>query len=197
MRADVASSAGAKGAGGAGGDSVSTTAGFRTTAWTGGQAGATAPFELNGQPLKFRGFSHHNSIGGLGVAISERVELFRVQASRALGSNIWRMSHNPYQKPLYDLLDATGVMCWDGACVRACVCALARSLLLGGAVAVPSGAVAVLWGVVAVLWGAVAVPWGAVAVPWGPVAVLWGAVFAWLWSGEHVPCARVRACVRA
>jgi beta-galactosidase len=95
---------------------VSTPAGFRTTVWTGGQGGA-APFELNGEGLKFRGFSHHNSIGGLGVALSERVELFRVQASRALGSNIWRMSHNPYQKPLYDLLDATGVMCWDGTYV--------------------------------------------------------------------------------
>ena len=44
----------------------------------------------------FRGFSHHNSMGGLGVAIPERVQLFRVQASRAMGSNMWRMSHNPY-----------------------------------------------------------------------------------------------------
>ena len=35
-------------------------------------------------------------MGGLGVAIPERVQLFRVQASRAMGSNMWRMSHNPY-----------------------------------------------------------------------------------------------------
>ena len=35
------------------------------------------------------------------------------QASRALGSNMWRMSHNPYDSALYDLLDATGQMCWD------------------------------------------------------------------------------------
>ena len=33
--------------------------------------------------------------------------------SRALGSNIWRMSHNPYTPSLYALLDATGTMCWD------------------------------------------------------------------------------------
>jgi hypothetical protein len=39
----------------------------------------------------FRGFSHHNSIGGLGVAIPERVQLFRVQASRAMGAS----SHSP------------------------------------------------------------------------------------------------------
>ena len=35
------------------------------------------------------------------------------QASRALGSNMWRMSHNPYDIALYDILDATGQMCWD------------------------------------------------------------------------------------
>ena len=35
------------------------------------------------------------------------------QASRALGSNMWRMSHNPYDSALYDLLDATGI-CIDG-----------------------------------------------------------------------------------
>ena len=91
--------------------------GFRTTTFSadeGADEGApAAPFALNGDAFHFRGFSHHNSIGGLGVAIPERVELFRVQASRAMGSNIWRMSHNPYAPALYELLDATGQMCWD------------------------------------------------------------------------------------
>ena len=32
--------------------------------------------------MNLRGFSHHNSIGGLGVAIPERVDLFRVQVRR-------------------------------------------------------------------------------------------------------------------
>jgi beta-galactosidase/beta-glucuronidase len=89
-------------------DSLTASIGFRTTKWD-GQTG----FALNEQPLKLRGFSHHNSIAGLGVAIPARVYLFRVQASRASGSNIWRMSHNPYADELYGLLDATGVMCWD------------------------------------------------------------------------------------
>ena len=92
-------------------DSATVKVGFRTTAFSGRDG--TVPFRLNGAPLSFRGFSHHNSIGGLGVAIPPRVQLFRVQASRAMGSNIWRMSHNPYDKALYDLLDATGQMCWD------------------------------------------------------------------------------------
>jgi beta-galactosidase/beta-glucuronidase len=58
-------------------DSQRVDVGFRTTAFSG--ASGAAPFELNGEAFQFRGFSHHNSIGGLGVAIPERIDLFRVQ----------------------------------------------------------------------------------------------------------------------
>ena len=44
-------------------DSVVTTVGFRTTAFTATGTNGGHPFELNEQPLHFRGFSHHNSIG--------------------------------------------------------------------------------------------------------------------------------------
>ena len=71
-------------------DSQEVDVGFRTTSWKNHDN-----FQLNKERFKLRGFSHHNSIGGLGVAIPERIYLFRAQASRALGSNIWRMSHNP------------------------------------------------------------------------------------------------------
>jgi hypothetical protein len=92
-------------------DTQQSAVGFRVTTFSGTEG--RPPFTLNGEALHFRGFSHHNSIGGLGVAIPERVQLFRIQASRAMGTNMWRMSHNPYDKALYDLLDATGQMCWD------------------------------------------------------------------------------------
>lgn len=74
-----------------------------------GEAGLT----LNNENIKLRGFSHHDSFVGSGVAMLPRLDLFRVQASRAVGSNVWRMSHNPYHPPLYDILDATGVTVWD------------------------------------------------------------------------------------
>ena len=89
-------------------DSQKIEVGFRTTSWK-----KHGSFMLNEEYFKLRGFSHHNSIGGLGVAIPERIYLFRVQASRALGSNVWRMSHNPYVPALYKLLDRTGVVSWD------------------------------------------------------------------------------------
>ena len=88
-------------------DSVEKRVGFRTVEWT-----ANGVY-LNSERVTLRGFAHHNSIGGLGVAVPERVNLFRVQASRALGANIWRQSHNPYSPHLYSLLDLLGTMCWD------------------------------------------------------------------------------------
>ena len=67
-------------------DAVETSAGFRSVHW------GVDRFAVNGKVFDLRGFSHHNSIGGLGVALPERINLFRVQASRALGSaNEWNV----------------------------------------------------------------------------------------------------------
>ena len=70
-------------------------------------------FALNGQPLQLRGFSHHTDFGGVGVAVPDRINLFRANALRSVGGNIWRTSHNPYRTAVYDILDATGILCWD------------------------------------------------------------------------------------
>lgn len=69
-----------------GADTHSVWTAARTTRWD-----PNTGFYLNDQHVKFRGFSHHNSFGGLGVSLPDRVHLFRVQSSRALGANIWRM----------------------------------------------------------------------------------------------------------
>ena len=67
-------------------DNVTTLTGFRSTRWD-----ANTGFYLNGNNFNLRGFSHHNSMAGLGVVLSDRIHLFRVQTSKALGANIWRM----------------------------------------------------------------------------------------------------------
>ena len=95
--------------GAAAADSALVTVGYRTTRWD-----ADTGFYLNGAPVRLRGFSHHNSFAGVGVAMSQRLDVFRVQVARALGSNSWRMSHNPYRKGLYDVLDTLGVMVRGG-----------------------------------------------------------------------------------
>ncbi len=89
-------------------DAVSTSVGWRQTTWDG-----KTGFYLNGLPMKHRGFSHHNSFVGTGVAMPPRLDVFRVQCARAMGANFHRMSHNPYRKSLYDTLDRLGVMVWD------------------------------------------------------------------------------------
>ena len=89
-------------------DVVNVTTGFRQTSWS-----SAGGFKLNNKGFKLRGFSHHNSFTGVGVAIPDRIHLFRAQASRAVGGSFWRMSHNPYLPALYDFLDAVGIITWD------------------------------------------------------------------------------------
>eukprot|EP00117_Sycon_ciliatum_P049000 scpid35265/ scgid34812/ Beta-galactosidase; Lactase len=88
-------------------DNVNISTGFRNSVWS------SAGLELNSESFKLRGFSHHNSFTGVGVAIPDRIHLFRAQASRAVGGSFWRMSHNPYLPALYDFLDILGVLTWD------------------------------------------------------------------------------------
>ena len=57
-------------------DVINVTVGLRRTHWDGAKG-----FYLNGKPLKQRGFSHHNSFAGVGVAMPQRLDLFRVQVS--------------------------------------------------------------------------------------------------------------------
>ena len=56
-------------------DAFNVSVAFRSTHFDG-----SSGFSLNGNHIRFRGFSHHNSMGGLGVAIPPRVYLFKVQA---------------------------------------------------------------------------------------------------------------------
>lgn len=90
-------------------DTLNVSFGLRTIDWAAPGGG----FALNGAPLHLRGFSHHGDFGGVGGAVPDRVNLFRANALRSVGGNIWRTSHNPYRPALYDILDAVGVLCWD------------------------------------------------------------------------------------
>lgn len=67
------------------GDSKNVSIGLYSTKWTGDQG-----FFLNDQHVKIRGFCNHESFGGVGMAIPDRVNLFRAQALRSVGANGWR-----------------------------------------------------------------------------------------------------------
>lgn len=72
-----------------------------------------AGFSLNGKRFIWRGFNNHNDFAGVGVAIPDRIHLFRGQMMRAVGGNAWRMSHNPPSPVLLDILDNIGIIVWD------------------------------------------------------------------------------------
>jgi hypothetical protein len=52
-------------------DSKRWTTGFRTAEFT-----ADHGLSINGEPMSFRGFSHHDSFGGCGVAMPPRIDLY-------------------------------------------------------------------------------------------------------------------------
>jgi beta-galactosidase/beta-glucuronidase len=60
-----------------------------------------------------RGFCDHTNFGVVGMALPPRINLFRAQASRAVGGNGRRTSHNPPDPTLLDIYDRVGVVVMD------------------------------------------------------------------------------------
>jgi beta-galactosidase/beta-glucuronidase len=89
-------------------DGLNSSLGLRTFAWSHEDGLA-----LNGERVKVRGFCHHDDFTAVGMAVPERVNLFRAQSLRGVGGNGWRMSHNSYRDTLYSTLDRLGVLVWD------------------------------------------------------------------------------------
>jgi len=89
-------------------DSVSVVHGFRKLRFD-----ANDGFFLNDEPFKIRGFCDHNDFAVVGMAVPERVSLFRAQALRAVGGNGRRMSHNPPDVSELSIYDRLGIVVMD------------------------------------------------------------------------------------
>lgn len=70
---------------------------------------------FNGKLQHLRGFCHHEDFSGVGVAVPDRLNLYRLQALRTVGGNSVRTSHNPYSTAIYDMADRLGLIVWDEA----------------------------------------------------------------------------------
>ena len=66
------------------GDTINTSVGLYTTNWTGDQG-----LFMNERHIKVRGFCNHDSFGGVGMVIPDRVNLYRAQALKSIGK-FWR-----------------------------------------------------------------------------------------------------------
>ena len=70
-------------------------------------------FLLNGQPLKLKGVNLHQDHAGVGSAIPDALQAWRIKQLKAFGCNAYRASHNPMTPALLDVCDREGILVID------------------------------------------------------------------------------------
>jgi len=70
-------------------------------------------FFLNEKPLKVKGTCNHQDHGGVGAAMPDRLQSFRLEKLKEMGSNGVRCSHNPPTPELLDACDRLGMLVID------------------------------------------------------------------------------------
>ncbi|MBS1815145.1 MAG: DUF4982 domain-containing protein [Acidobacteria bacterium] len=70
-------------------------------------------FFLNGKPTKVLGTCNHQDHAGVGVALPDRINEYRVELLLGMGSNAYRTSHNPPTTALLDACDRLGMLVMD------------------------------------------------------------------------------------
>ena len=70
-------------------------------------------FFLNGKPVKIKGTCNHQDHAGVGIALPDRLQYFRIAKLKEMGSNGLRTSHNPPTPELMDACDRLGMVVLD------------------------------------------------------------------------------------
>jgi beta-galactosidase len=86
-------------------DADRVTFGVRSLRWD-----ADKGFFLNGKPVKIKGTCNHQDHAGVGAAVPDRLQDFRVTVLKGMGSNGIRTSHNMPTPELVDACDRLGMM---------------------------------------------------------------------------------------
>ena len=89
-------------------DVYETTTGIRDIAFD-----ADRGFLLNGQPLKLKGVNMHQDHAGVGAAIPDALQAWRIKQLKQFGCNAYRASHNPMTPALLDICDREGILVID------------------------------------------------------------------------------------
>jgi beta-galactosidase len=74
---------------------------------------ANKGFFLNGKPLKIHGTNNHQDHAGVGAAMPDALQEFRIKALKDFGVNAYRCSHNPPTPELLDACDRLGMLVID------------------------------------------------------------------------------------
>lgn len=87
------------------GDEIETVSfGVRTVAFD-----ADRGFLLNGKALKIRGANMHQDFGGVGVAVTDNLNEYRIRRLKEMGVNAWR-THHALSPALLDACDRLGML---------------------------------------------------------------------------------------
>jgi len=89
-------------------DQRETTFGIRTVGFD-----ATNGFLLNGKPYVIQGTCNHQDHAGVGAAIPDALQEFRVKQLKEFGCNAIRTSHNPPTPELLEVCDRLGMLVMD------------------------------------------------------------------------------------
>jgi beta-galactosidase len=89
-------------------DRYATTLGIRTIRFDADQG-----FFLNGKPVKIKGTCNHQDHAGVGSALPDRLQSYRIERLKQMGANGYRTSHNPPTPELLDACDRLGMLVMD------------------------------------------------------------------------------------
>jgi beta-galactosidase len=89
-------------------DSTTTTFGIRTISFDGDKG-----FFLNGHHVEIHGTANHQDFAGVGIAVPDSLQAWRVSRLKKMGCNAWRTAHNPPSEALLDACDRLGMLVMD------------------------------------------------------------------------------------
>jgi beta-galactosidase len=70
-------------------------------------------FFLNGKPVYIKGTCNHQDHAGVGAALPDRIQYYRIEKLKEMGSNAYRSSHNAPTPELLDACDRLGMLVMD------------------------------------------------------------------------------------
>lgn len=70
-------------------------------------------FFLNGKSVKLKGTNNHQDHAGVGTALPDGLQYFRIQKLKEMGSNAYRCSHHPPTPELLEACDRLGMLVID------------------------------------------------------------------------------------
>ena len=89
-------------------DAYPTAFGVRTIRFDANQG-----FFLNGQRVELKGTNNHQDHAGVGTALPDALQEFRIRTLKSFGINAYRCSHNPPTPELLDACDRLGLLVID------------------------------------------------------------------------------------